>query len=62
MRGLLLVPMALIPLALLLSIIGLLSLPARDVDLAYTGLVIAMIGAAFLFFTVRARQIPWLQQ
>ena len=60
-RGLFLIPMVLIPLALLASIVGLLRLPAGDAYPAGYGLIVALIGSAFLLATVRARRIPWLQ-
>ena len=60
-RGLLLVPMALIPLALLTSAIGVARVSATSTDLAWVGLVVALIGAAFLPLTARARRLPWLQ-
>ena len=61
LRGLLLVPMALISLALLVSTVGLLRLTWGEMYPAGYGLTVSLIGAAFLHFTVRARRIPWLQ-
>jgi hypothetical protein len=60
-RGLLLVPMLLIPVAAAVSLVGLLRLPAGQAYPAGYGLVVAVIGAAFLPLTARARRIPWLQ-
>ena len=62
LRGLLLVPMLLIPLAVLVSAVGLLRLPSGEVYPAGYGLVVALIGGAFLLATARARRTPWLQE
>ena len=60
-RSLLIVPIAMVPVALLTSVVGVIRAPGRNNDLLWCLLVAVLIGAAFLPFTVRARRMPWLQ-
>ena len=60
MRALLLVPVVLIPLAVVLALLALVHIPTAVTDLPLAALVSGLIGAAFLPATVKVRGIPWL--